>query len=345
MSNSPEALSDGRSVRAPASDVANRLMNRSRFTNIIGKSGGLLELFDLIEDVAASDANILIVGESGTGKELIASAIHDSSNRARGPFIKINCAAIPNELIESEVFGYKKGAFTGATLDKRGLFELAQQGSLLLDEIGEMAPNLQAKLLRVLQDREYRPIGSERIVKADFRLITATNIDIDRALQEGRVREDLYFRINTIVIKVPPLRARAEDIPLLCEHFLEKYRQRYQRSVTISSTAYSLLSRGRWPGNVRELENAIERAVLVCKGTEIMPDDLPGSLRHNPSTLIDIAAGPDRTLAEIEKVVILRTLHSTNWNKRQAAAILGLHRPTLYKKMKQHGLRDVGTVN
>lgn len=221
MSSSLKALSEGRTLRAPASDVANRLMDRSRFGSIIGQSKWLQELFDLIEDVAASDANILIVGESGTGKELIASAIHDSSNRAKGPFIKVNCAAIPSELIESEVFGYKKGAFTGATLHKKGLFELAAHGSLLLDEIGEMPPYLQIKLLRVLQDREYRPIGSDRIVTADFRLITATNIDIDQALQNGKVRADLYFRINTIVIKVPPLRARAEDIPLLCEHFLE----------------------------------------------------------------------------------------------------------------------------
>lgn len=342
MSSSPMALSEGGTLRVPASDVANRLMDRSRFACIIGKSKCLLELFDLIEDVAASDANILIVGESGTGKELIASAIHDSSNRARGPFIKINCAAIPSELIESEVFGYKKGAFTGATLDKRGLFELAEHGSLLLDEIGEMPSYLQTKLLRVLQDREYRPIGSQRIVKADFRLITATNINMDQALQDGKVRADLYFRINTIVIKVPPLRARVDDIPLLCEHFLERYQQRYQRSVTISPAAYSLLSRVQWPGNVRELESAIERAVLLCKGTEIMPGDLSESLRHNTGLADCVTA---RTLAEIEKVAILRTLNSTNWDKRQAAAILGLHRPMLDKKMKKHGLGEARTMN
>ena len=226
------------------------------------------ELFELIESVAASEANILIQGENGTGKELIANAIHYNSKRSKGPFIKINCAAIPKDLIESELFGYKKGAFTGATMDKEGLFEMAEGGSLLLDEIGEMPPYLQTKLLRVLQEREYRPIGSDRIVHVDFRLICATNIDLDAALREGRLREDLYFRINTITLRVPPLRERTEDIPLLCDYFLDKFRQRYQKNVkTLAPSVYHLLIRNRWPGNVRELENAIERAVLVAKGT------------------------------------------------------------------------------
>ncbi len=189
------------------------------------------DLFELIENVAGSDANILIQGENGTGKELIANAIHYNSKRSKGPFIKINCAAIPKDLIESELFGYKKGAFTGATMDKEGLFEMAEGGSLLLDEIGEMPPYLQTKLLRVLQEREYRPIGSDRIVHVDFRLICATNIDLDMALREGKLREDLYFRINTITLRVPPLRERTEDIPLLCEHFLDKFCQRYQKNV------------------------------------------------------------------------------------------------------------------
>ena len=182
------------------------------------------EVLELVESVAGSDANILIQGENGTGKELIANAIHYNSKRAKGPFIKINCAAIPKDLIESELFGYKKGAFTGAQTDKEGLFEMAEGGSLLLDEIGEMPPYLQTKLLRVLQEREYRPIGSDRIVRVDFRLVCATNIDLDAALRDGKLREDLYFRINTITLRVPPLRERTEDIPLLCEHFLEKYK-------------------------------------------------------------------------------------------------------------------------
>ncbi len=258
-----------------------KLQDRYKFQNVIGKSKKMQDLFELIESVAASEANILIQGENGTGKELIANAIHYNSKRSKGPFIKINCAAIPKDLIESELFGYKKGAFTGATMDKEGLFEMAEGGSLLLDEIGEMPPYLQTKLLRVLQEREYRPIGSDRIVHVDFRLICATNIDLDAALRDGRLREDLYFRINTITLRVPPLRERTEDIPLLCDYFLDKFRQRYQKNVkTLAPSVYHLLIRNRWPGNVRELENAIERAVLVAKGTEIAVADLPESIRE-----------------------------------------------------------------
>ena len=262
-----------------------KLEGQFRFGNIIGKSKKMHEVLELVESVAGSDANILIQGENGTGKELIANALHYNSKRAKGPFIKINCAAIPKDLIESELFGYKKGAFTGAQTDKEGLFEMAEGGSLLLDEIGEMPPYLQTKLLRVLQEREYRPIGSDRIVRVDFRLICATNIDLDAALRDGKLREDLYFRINTITLRVPPLRERTEDIPLLCEHFLEKYRQRHQRNVkSIAPAAYHVLIRHRWPGNVRELENVIERGVLVAKGSEITVNDLPESLRTENAT-------------------------------------------------------------
>jgi transcriptional regulator with PAS, ATPase and Fis domain len=259
----------------------------------------------------------------------------------KGPFIKINCAAIPKDLIESELFGYKKGAFTGATTDKVGLFEMAEGGSLLLDEIGEMPPYLQTKLLRVLQEREYRPIGSDRLVHVDFRLICATNIDLEVALREGKLREDLYFRINTITLRVPPLRERSEDIPLLCNHFLSKFNQRYQKAVrAISPAAYHLLIRNRWTGNVRELENAIERAVLVSKTGEILPNDLPEQIREEGSPTQEFTIPPHRTLAEIEKMAILQTLQRTNWNKQEAAQILGLYRPTLYSKMKKHAILD-----
>src|SRR5213082_1003336 len=320
-----------------------KLQDRYKFQNVIGKSKKMQDLFELIESVAASEANILIQGENGTGKELIANAIHYNSKRSKGPFIKINCAAIPKDLIESELFGYKKGAFTGATMDKVGLFELAEGGSLLLDEIGEMPPYLQTKLLRVLQEREYRPIGSDRLVHVDFRLICATNIDLDVGLREGKIREDLYFRINTITLRMPPLRERSEDIPLLCNHFLEKFRQRYQKNVrAISPAAYHLLIRNRWPGNVRELENAIERAVLVCKTGEITPNDLPETIHEEGAPAQEFTIPPHRTLAEIEKMAILQTLQRTNWNKQEAAQILGLYRPTLYSKMKKHEIRDVG---
>jgi DNA-binding NtrC family response regulator len=329
--------------RAEHQQLKEQIRGQYSFANIVGQSKKMKDLFELIESVAASDANILIQGENGTGKELIANAIHYNSNRVKGPFIKINCAAIPKELIESELFGYKKGAFTGANTDKIGLFEMAEGGSLLLDEIGEMPTYLQTKLLRVLQEREYRPIGSDRLVHVDFRLICATNIDLDAALREGKLREDLYFRINTITLRVPPLRERTEDIPLLCEHFLEKYKARHQRGIkSIAPAAYHVLIRHRWPGNVRELENVIERGVLVSKGTEITPNDLPESLRTENTTTTEFVIPPHRTLAEIEKMAILQTLQRTNWNKQEAAQILGLYRPTLYSKMKKHEIQDGG---
>ncbi len=316
-----------------------------RFGNIIGKSKKMHEVLELVESVAGSDANILVQGENGTGKELIANALHHYSKRAKGPFIKINCAALPKDLIESELFGYKKGAFTGAQNDKEGLLEMAEGGSLLLDEVGEMPPYLQTKLLRVLQEREYRPIGSDRIVRVDFRLICATNVDLDTALRDGKLREDLYFRINTITLRVPPLREKTEDIPLLCEHFLEKYRERHQRHVkAIAPAAYHLLIRHRWPGNVRELENVIERGVLVAKGAEIAVNDLPESLRTETTRPADFVVPPHRTLAEIERMAILQTLQRTNWNKQEAAQILGLYRPTLYSKMKKHDIQDGGKL-
>jgi DNA-binding NtrC family response regulator len=327
--------------RAEIQQLKEQIRGQYSFANIVGQSKKMKELFELIESVAASDANILIQGENGTGKELIANAIHYNSTRVKGPFIKINCAAIPKDLIESELFGYKKGAFTGAQNDKIGLFEMAEGGSLLLDEIGEMPPYLQTKLLRVLQEREYRPIGSDRLVHVDFRLICATNIDLDVALREGKLREDLYFRINTITLRVPPMRERSEDIPLLCNHFLSKFNQRYQKNVrSISPAAYHLLIRNRWPGNVRELENAIERAVLVCKTGEITPPDLPETIREEGAPAQEFTIPPHRTLAEIEKMAIVQTLQRTNWNKQEAAQILGLYRPTLYSKMKKHEIKD-----
>ncbi|MEO8682410.1 MAG: sigma 54-interacting transcriptional regulator, partial [Vicinamibacterales bacterium] len=256
-------------------------------------------------------------------------------------FIKINCAALPKDLIESELFGYKKGAFTGAIGDKVGLLELAAGGSLMLDEIGEMPVLLQTKLLRVLQEREYRPIGSDRLVKVDFRLICATNIEPETALRDGRLREDLYFRINTVTMPVPPLRERTEDLPLLCAHFLDKFNGRYRKRVlAISPAAYHLLIRFRWPGNVRELENAIERAVLVAKSGEVQPADLPESIRSDAGNDESFTVPPHHTLAEIERMAVLQTLQRTNWNKQEAAHILGLYRPTLYSKMKKHDIKD-----
>ena len=327
--------------RAQHERLKEQVRDQYAFSNIVGKSKKMRELFELIDAVAESDANILIQGENGVGKELIANAAHVRSGRAEGPFIKINCASLPKELIESELFGYKKGAFTGATSDKVGLLELAAGGSLMLDEIGEMPLLLQTKLLRVLQEREYRPIGSDQLVKVDFRLICATNVDPDAAIRDGRLREDLYFRINTVALRVPALRERTEDLPLLCSHFLEKFNGRYQKSVKgISPAAYHLLIRFRWPGNVRELENAIERAVLVTKSQDVQPQDLPDSIRGDAVAEDAFTVPPHHTLAEIERMAVVQTLQRTNWNKQEAAQILGLYRPTLYSKIKKHHIQD-----
>jgi DNA-binding NtrC family response regulator len=327
--------------RAEHQQLKEQVRGQYSFSNVVGQSKSMRELFELVESVAASEANILIQGENGTGKELIANAIHHHSARVRGPFIKINCAAIPHELIESELFGYRRGAFTGAAVDKVGLFEMAEGGSLLLDEIGEMPSTLQTKLLRVLQQREYRPVGGERTIRVDFRLICSTNVELEQALRDGRIREDLYFRINTIALRVPPLRERTEDIPLLCNHFLVKFNHRYERSVrAISPAAYSLLIGNRWAGNVRELENAMERAVLVCKTGEITPEDLPETLRDDPPPVQEFTLPQGHTLAEIERMAIVQTLSRTNWNKQEAAQQLGLYRPTLYSKMRKHKIVD-----
>ena len=331
--------------RARHERLREHVRDQYAFSNIIGKSRKMRELFELVDAVAASDANILIQGENGVGKELIANAIHVRSGRANGPFVTINCAALPKDLIESELFGYKKGAFTGASSDKVGLLELAAGGSLMLDEIGEMPLLLQTKLLRVLQEREYRPIGSDRLVKVDFRLICATNVDPDAAMKDGRLREDLYFRINTVTLRVPPLRERSEDLPLLCAHFLDKFNGRYQKNVKgFSPAAYHLLIRFHWPGNVRELENAVERAVLVAKAPDVQPQDLPDSIRGDAVAEDAFTVPPHHTLAEIERMAVVQTLQRTNWNKQEAAQILGLYRPTLYSKIKKHRITDPRAV-
>ena len=322
--------------------LRDQIQHHAGFADIISTGNKMARLFQLMSLVAPTDANVLIHGESGTGKELVASALHEHSRRANGPFVKINCAAVPSELIESELFGHKKGAFTGAVSDKVGLVELASGGSLLLDEIGELSPHLQVKLLRLLQEREFRPIGSTRVVRADFRLISATNASLDPASR--KLREDLFFRINTITLEIPPLRDRPEDIPLLCEHFLAKFAKQHGRDVRmIHAKAQGALLRHRWPGNVRELEHVIERAVIVAEGKEIQIADLPDMEDHLPIELASPAAdGGQLTLAEIERQAILQTLERTNGNKRAAASLLGVYRPTLYGKLRKYKLGEYG---
>jgi DNA-binding NtrC family response regulator len=320
--------------------TAGRVEPRTTLPAIVGRAPALDTLLDTVQRVAPSDANCLIVGENGTGKELVADAIHASSGRAGGPFVKINCAAIPGELLESELFGHKKGAFTGAVSDREGLFERANGGSLFLDEVAEMAVHLQAKLLRVLQEREFRPIGSAATVSLDVRLICATNAHIDRAINERRLREDLLFRINTITLQVPPLRERMDDLPLLCSHYLEKFMRQYQRDLEgFSASAMLALSRYHWPGNVRELQNVIEQAVLLTGTGKIALSALPESLR-SPSYTPPAKPHGLMTLVQIEHRAILESLERANWKKNEAARVLGLHPATLEAKMQKYSIED-----
>jgi two-component system response regulator AtoC len=334
---------DRRKLVSENAELRKRLLEQTADSQILGKAPSMQRVMETIVSVADTDANVLIVGESGTGKELIANALHERSRRKDGPWIKINCAALPKDLIESELFGHTKGAFTGATTDKTGLLEEAHQGSLLLDEITEMPADLQAKLLRVLEDRVVRRLGGARSMPIDFRLISSTNRPPEAALKDGHLRRDLYFRINTVTIAVPPLRDRRDDIPILVQAFLERYRAKHARQVDeIEPEAYRRLLQYPWPGNVRELQHAIERAVLVARTREITLADLPETLEHLAG---DADAGniapsevPTGSLEDIERASILKALDATRWNKQAAAALLGLRRPTLYSKMRKHNI-------
>jgi len=296
------------------------------------------EVFELIRRVADSITNVLITGESGTGKELVAKAIHYNSDRREGPFVPINCAAIPETLLESELFGHMKGAFTDAKADKRGLFEEAQKGTLLLDEISELPLMLQAKLLRVIQEREVRRVGSTRAVPVDVRIIAATNLMLAEEVKAKRFREDLFYRLNVIEIRLPPLRERKEDIPLLVEAFLRKCAEASHKEVRgMTESALAMLIDSPWPGNVRELENVIERAVTLARGVKIMPEDLPPAIRgaRGERRVIDEAAERTLPLQAIEREYILRILEKTGGNKYQAAQMLGIDRKTLYRKLAE----------
>ncbi|HEY0098375.1 MAG TPA: sigma-54 dependent transcriptional regulator [Pyrinomonadaceae bacterium] len=314
------------------------LANASKTFGIIGCSPQMRHIFETIRATANSDASVLIEGESGTGKELIATAFHLQSDRSKQPCTRINCAAIPPELIESELFGYKKGAFTGADRDKRGLIEASEGGTLLLDEIAEMPVHLQTKLLRVLQERKVRRLGDEREIEVNFRLICATNRSTSQSVEEGLLRKDLYFRISTIKIEVPPLKERPDDLALLVEHFLQRYNKKYYASEhDISPSAHALLMHYDWPGNVRELESVIERAVLFCREGQLLPEHLPKHLQEAEASPFKCVIPSYMTLAEIEHEVIYQTLKRTGGNMKKTAQILNLHRPTLYRMLKRMG--------
>jgi two-component system response regulator AtoC len=311
--------------------------------DIVGKSPVMLDVYKLVARVAGSTATVLVEGESGTGKELVARAIHTHSPRVSAPFLPVNCTALTESLLESELFGHARGAFTGAIATKRGLFEAANGGTLFLDEIGDMGPKMQAQLLRTLQDGEVRPVGGSESIRVDVRLVCATNKDLDEEVKSGRFREDLFFRINVVTVHLPPLRERRDDIPSLVAHFLNKLSRRERREAAgLSPEALKLLVAYDWPGNVRELENAVERAVAVAKGV-ILPSDLPPEVSGRVTTPTPAAAGPpveaiiaDRpTLGELERRYIQLVLGESGGNKKKAAEKLGIDRRTLYRALER----------
>jgi two-component system response regulator AtoC len=330
--------------------------SKTHLQDIVGKSPVMLEVYKLVARVAASTATVLVEGESGSGKELVARAIHTHSPRAGAPFVPVNCTALTESLLESELFGHARGAFTGAIAAKRGLFEMANGGTMFLDEIGDMGPKMQAQLLRTLQDGEVKPVGGTEPIRVDVRLVCATNKDLDEEVKAGRFREDLYFRINVVTVHLPPLRERREDVPILVAHFLAKLARRERRAAaTMSPETLKLLSAYTWPGNVRELENAIERAVAVAKGNVVLPSDLPPEVGGGAGTAAANAAGggggdagiiADRpSLAELERRYIQLVLQESGGNKKRAAEKLGIDRRTLYRALEREGDDGAGDAD
>jgi DNA-binding NtrC family response regulator len=304
---------------------------------IVGQSPAMKTLLETVQRIAASDANVLIQGESGTGKGLVARRIHETSARRRGPFLVINCSGFQDPLLESELFGHEKGAFTGATSVKQGLFEVAEGGTLLLDEVGEMSPAMQAKLLQVLDTRELRRVGGTRMYRVDVRIVAATNKDLFQEVQAGRFREDLYYRLNVVALTLPALRERREDIPLLIEHILNRFGGTGYAAKTISPEASQLLAEYPWPGNVRELANAIERLVILAPRPVIGPEDLPPNIRVPISLSPGQPHGP-ASLSEMERVHIARVLSETGGKKLRAARLLGIDIKTLNQKIKRYNI-------
>ena len=310
--------------------------------DIIGHSRVMVELLETVALVAPTEATVLITGESGTGKELIASAMHLNSPRREKPFIQLNCAAITETLLESELFGHEKGAFTGADRRKEGRFRLANRGSIFLDEISEMSVAMQAKLLRVLQEKEIQRVGGEEVLRVDVRVIAATNRDLKAEIKDGRFREDLYYRLNVVALAVPALRERREDIPLLAQHFLDSFAEKNRKQIKgFTPQAMDRLVRYDWPGNVRELMNAVERGVILCRGDYVSEMDFPLSVSDVPvpeQEAVREELLADLPLEEVEKVTILKTLESAGGNKSETARRLGITRRTLHKKLKKYGV-------
>jgi DNA-binding NtrC family response regulator len=341
-----QAIEHGR-LKTENRILQSQLHLRYRFDRIVGSGPALRRVLDVVEKVADTDSTVLITGESGTGKELIARALHYNSRRAERMFVTVNCGAIPEELLESELFGHVRGAFTNAVSHREGRFSVAHGGTIFLDEIGDMSPNLQVKLLRVLQDRTFEPVGSSKTIHVDVRVIAATNQDLEFAIREKRFREDLYYRLNVIPIEIPPLRERREDIPQLLHHFLDAMNREKSKGAdtTISQGALDTICEHSWPGNVRELENLIERLVILRGEGEICVEDLPRTFTQRPAA---VRAGAPRIPAgglafnevvdHFEADLILQALEQTHWNKNRAAQLLGLNRTTLIEKIKKKRL-------
>jgi len=313
------------------------LGKKVQFDEIIGKSHKMQQVFELIRTVAKSNATILILGETGTGKELVAKAVHSESLRHKGPFISLNCAALPESLLESELFGHEKGSFTGAIAQKKGKFELASRGTIFLDEIGDISPNTQVHLLRVIQEREFNRVGGNEIIKVDVRIITSTNRNLKKNVDEGKFREDLYYRLNVVPIHLPPLKTRAEDIPVLARYFLKKYCNENSKNIhDFAPEVMDLFMKYTWPGNVRELENAVEYSVVLAQGDSIQPANLPPLLASAEEEAASGLCLDSQSLKDAEKRQIIKALESSNNNHSLAAKTLGISRSNLYQKLKQY---------
>jgi PAS domain S-box-containing protein len=309
------------------------------FEDIVSKNHRLLRLFDILPNIAESDSTVLIQGPSGSGKELFARALHNLSTRRNGPFIAINCGALPDTLLDSELFGYAKGAFTDAKKDKPGRFALANGGTIFLDEVESLSGATQVRLLRVLQEREFEPVGATSPVKADVRVIAATREELATLVQENKFRDDLYFRLNVIKLELPSLAARRDDIPLLVRHFVDKFNLKFGRSIAqVSDDVMQMLMQHNFPGNIRELENVIEHAFVMCRGEIIRPEHLPPEFTQSRRVASDGSNHNHTSLANIEREALLKVLERNNWNKVKTARELGLHRTSLWRKMKKYGL-------
>jgi DNA-binding NtrC family response regulator len=332
-----------RRLRTELRRLKTAVQERYRFQNIIGRSESMRKVFEIVGHISNFSANVLIMGESGTGKELIARAIHLNGSRSDKPFVPLNCAAVPETLLESELFGYVRGAFTDARKDRRGLFQEAEGGILFLDEISEVPLSVQVKLLRVLEDKVIRPLGSNQTETVDARIISASNRDLEQLVKEGRFRQDLYYRLNVIRIDLPRLRDRSEDIPLLVEHFITKFAGQSKRAVSgIRPEAVAALMNYEWPGNIRELEHTIERAVLLGREDLIGLQDLPAHLVSTSGAAAPLTEAVKKgyTLRDLEREYIRKVLENTAGNKTEAAKVLGVDRTTLYRKLEEYKLRD-----